>query len=56
MHQDEYNLKVALVSALSYDTKPQDVSLLQTLLADEPNIPSNEVQHILDLISAGDGK
>jgi hypothetical protein len=56
MHHDEYSLKVALVSALSYDTKPQDVSMLQTLLADEPNIPSNEVQHVLDLISAGEGK
>ncbi|CAM6115991.1 unnamed protein product [Calypogeia fissa] len=56
MHCDEYNLKVALVSALSYDIKSQDMILVQTLLADEPNIPSNEVQHILDLISAGDGK
>ncbi|CAM6083448.1 unnamed protein product [Calypogeia fissa] len=56
MHCGEYNLKVALVSALSYDIKSQDMILVQTLLSDEPNIPSNEVQHILDLISAGDGK
>lgn len=56
MHSDELTLKTALVSALSYDVKPEDVMVLQTLLADEPNIPSNEVHHILDLVSGGEGK
>ncbi|CAM6104064.1 unnamed protein product [Calypogeia fissa] len=53
MHRDEYNLKIALVSALTYDIKSEDVVLLQTLVAEEPNIPSNEMQHILDLILPG---
>ncbi|KAL2643966.1 hypothetical protein R1flu_011553 [Riccia fluitans] len=56
MHYDEYNLKVAIVSSLTYDSRDEDVSVLLTLLSDQPNIPSDEVQYIFDLISAGEGK
>ncbi|KAL3697101.1 hypothetical protein R1sor_011177 [Riccia sorocarpa] len=56
MHYDEYNLKVAVVSSLTYDSREEDVSLLLTLVSDQPNIPSEEVKYIFDLISAGNGK
>ncbi|BBM98706.1 hypothetical protein MPTK1_1g15600 [Marchantia polymorpha subsp. ruderalis] len=56
MHFDEYNLKVAIVSSLTYGSRGEDVSALQSLLVDQPNIPSTEVRYIFDLIDGGEGK
>ncbi|PON68249.1 Casein Kinase 2 substrate [Parasponia andersonii] len=55
MHQSEYHLKTSLVSALSVLTlkpNPGDLSALQQLLVDQPNIPIEEVQNIFNIIFA----
>lgn len=52
MRSTLYLLKVPIVSALSYDSRPGDVAALQTVLADQPNIPTNEVQFIFNIIFA----
>ncbi|KAL3504495.1 hypothetical protein ACH5RR_034336 [Cinchona calisaya] len=56
MHHSEYLLKFSLVSALAkVALKPSandDLSALQQLLVDQPNIPSEEVQGIFDVIFA----
>lgn len=52
MHLSEYLLKVPIVSALTYDSRPGDVAALQAVLADQPNIPTNEVQLIFNIIFA----
>ncbi|XP_059634727.1 uncharacterized protein At5g43822 [Cornus florida] len=55
MHQAEYILKSSVISALSALTlKPSasDLGALQQLLVDQPNIPKEEVQYILDIIFA----
>ncbi|KAH9547933.1 hypothetical protein CY35_11G061200 [Sphagnum magellanicum] len=54
MHHDEYMLKVAIVKALSYNSSSEDMAALQSVLSDQPNIPPDEVQHIFDVIAAGD--
>ncbi|XP_031117390.1 uncharacterized protein At5g43822-like [Ipomoea triloba] len=58
MHQSEYRLKLSLVSATStLALKPSvtdDLSVLQQLLVDQPNIPKEEVQFIFDIIFAED--
>lgn len=56
MHHSEYLLKSSIVSALSkHALKPNgacDLSPLQQLLVDQPNIPKEEVQFIFDIIFA----
>ncbi|OMP07374.1 hypothetical protein COLO4_07395 [Corchorus olitorius] len=57
MHLAEYLLKSSLVSALSAITlkmkpNPSDVAAIQQLLVDQPNIISDEVQCIFDIIFA----
>ncbi|KAJ7543235.1 hypothetical protein O6H91_09G030300 [Diphasiastrum complanatum] len=54
MHHDEYKLKVDIVSSLSYTLSSSDLTALQTILAEQPNIPPDEVQHIFDLVLGGD--
>lgn len=56
MHQDEYALKLFLVSSLSdIAIKPSgndDLGALEQFLVDQPNIPQEEVQFIYDIIFA----
>ncbi|GMN52536.1 hypothetical protein TIFTF001_021683 [Ficus carica] len=55
MYQSEYDLKVSLFSALSAVTlkpNPGDLSAIQQLLVDQPNIPMEEVQFIFDVVFA----
>ncbi|KAL3845896.1 hypothetical protein ACJIZ3_003299 [Penstemon smallii] len=56
MHQSEYRLKLSVVSALQdLALKPKsigDLSALQQLLIDQPNIPREEVQCIYEIIFA----
>lgn len=52
MHLSEYLLKVSIISALSYDSRAGDVAALQVVLADQPNIPTSEVQFIFNIIFA----
>lgn len=59
MHQSEYHLKSAVVSAIStLALKPsgvtEDLSVLKQLLLDQANIPKEEVQCIFDVIFAED--
>ncbi|KAL8054274.1 hypothetical protein ABFS82_05G129100 [Erythranthe guttata] len=58
MHQSEYGLKLSIVSALpGIALKPSasgDLSALQQLLVDQPNIPREEVQFIYDIIFSED--
>ncbi|KAL7150733.1 hypothetical protein ABFS83_05G133100 [Erythranthe nasuta] len=58
MHQSEYGLKLSIVSALpGLALKPSasgDLSALQQLLVDQPNIPREEVQFIYDIIFSED--
>lgn len=59
MHQSEYHLKSAVVSAIStLALKPsgvtKDLCALKQLLLDQPNIPKEEVQFIFDVIFAED--
>ncbi|MCO5554050.1 hypothetical protein L7F22_007576 [Adiantum nelumboides] len=53
MHRDEYQLKVACVNALAYNSSSNDVSALQSILADQPSIPPDEAQFIFDFFYAG---
>lgn len=55
MHRDEYQLKVASVDALSYNSSSNDMAALQSILADQPSIPPDEVKFIFDLFFAGHG-
>ncbi|KAK4489895.1 hypothetical protein RD792_000542 [Penstemon davidsonii] len=56
MHKSEYRLKLSVVSALEdLALKPKaigDLSALQQLLVDQPNIPREEVQCIYEIIFA----
>lgn len=56
MHHSEYLLKSSVISALAkVSLKPSasdDLSALQQLLVDQPNIPREEVQGIFDIIFA----
>ncbi|KAF3446910.1 hypothetical protein FNV43_RR12090 [Rhamnella rubrinervis] len=55
MHHSEYLLKSSLVSALSalvLKFNSSDLSAIQQLLVDQPNIPKEEVQIIFDIIFA----
>ncbi|CAH2046565.1 unnamed protein product [Thlaspi arvense] len=55
MHQAEYHLKSSIFTALSslvLKPSPGDLNALQYLVVDQPNIPSNEVQRIFDVIFA----
>ncbi|XP_061345702.1 uncharacterized protein At5g43822 [Gastrolobium bilobum] len=55
MHNAEYLLKSSVVSALSaMALKPSasDLGALQQLLVDQPNLPTEEVQFIFDIIFA----
>ncbi|KAF4379698.1 hypothetical protein F8388_023715 [Cannabis sativa] len=57
MHQSEYNLKTSLFSGLSVLTlkpNPNDLSTLQQLLIDQPNIPKEEVETLFQNIFAED--
>ncbi|KAI5067136.1 hypothetical protein GOP47_0017664 [Adiantum capillus-veneris] len=53
MHKDEYQLKVASVNALSYNSNLNDMVALQSIIADQPSIPPHEVQFIFDFFYAG---
>lgn len=53
MHKDEYNLKVASVNCLSYNTSAADMVFVQNVLADQPSIPQDEVRFIFDFFYAG---
>lgn len=56
MHRSEYNLKESIVSALpelfwkARNPRAQDLSSLQQLLVDQPNIRKEEVEFIFDTI------
>ncbi|CAK9316073.1 unnamed protein product [Citrullus colocynthis] len=56
MHRSEYNLKESIVSALpelfwkARNHRAQDLSSLQQLLVDQPNIRKEEVEFIFDTI------
>lgn len=52
MRSNLYLLKVSIISALSYDSRAGDVAALQVVLADQPNIPTSEVQFIFNIIFA----
>ncbi|XP_024357247.1 uncharacterized protein At5g43822-like isoform X1 [Physcomitrium patens] len=54
MHRDEHKLKLAIISSLSYESRSDDISALQVLLLDQPNLPPDEVKHIFEVIAAGD--
>lgn len=53
MHRDEFYLKVSIVSALSYNSRLADAVAMQTVLAEQPNIPLDEVRFIFDFFYAG---
>lgn len=44
MHRDEHKLKLAIISSLSYESRSDDISALQVLLLDQPNLPPDEVK------------
>ncbi|KAL6970995.1 hypothetical protein U1Q18_030677 [Sarracenia purpurea var. burkii] len=55
MHQSEYHLKSSIVSALpvlALKPSSSDLSALQQLLVDQPNIPKEEVRLIFDIVFA----
>ncbi|KAJ3687488.1 hypothetical protein LUZ61_016652 [Rhynchospora tenuis] len=52
MHQDEFALKSAIVSSLSWKSSSAEIADFRRLLLDQPNIPKDEVQTILDLVFA----
>ncbi|XP_010549356.1 PREDICTED: uncharacterized protein At5g43822 [Tarenaya hassleriana] len=57
MHRSEYLLKSSLFSSLSHavvNSSPGDLTALQQLVVDQPNIQKEEVQHIFDIIFAGE--
>ncbi|XP_038888509.1 uncharacterized protein At5g43822 isoform X1 [Benincasa hispida] len=57
MHRSEYNLKESIVSALSelfWKARAQDLSSLQQLLVDQPNIRKEEVEFIFETILVGE--
>eukprot|EP00250_Pteridium_aquilinum_P012146 c20534_g1_i1 orf=345-932(-) len=53
MHRDEYQLKVASVNALTYKSSPVNMVAMQSILADQPSIPPDEVKFIFDFFDAG---
>lgn len=53
MHRDEYQLKVTFVNSLSYQSSPADLGALQSVLAEQPNIPPDEVRFIFEFFYAG---
>ncbi|KAJ3698509.1 hypothetical protein LUZ61_002214 [Rhynchospora tenuis] len=50
MHQDEFALKSAIISSLSWKSSSAEIADFRRLLIDQPNIPKHEVQTILDLV------
>ncbi|KAG9450849.1 hypothetical protein H6P81_010814 [Aristolochia fimbriata] len=50
MHHSEYLVKSSAVSALSLKSSANDMRALHQLLADQPNIPKDEVQFIFNII------
>ncbi|KAH7387588.1 hypothetical protein KP509_16G031200 [Ceratopteris richardii] len=56
MHKDEYELKVAVVNAISYKSSPNDLAAFQRILTDQPNIPPDEVPFIFDFFHVGYGE
>ncbi|XP_024514928.1 uncharacterized protein At5g43822-like [Selaginella moellendorffii] len=56
MHRDEYALKADIISSLTYDTKANDIVAMQTVLADQPNLPPDEVETIFNMVFAGGGR
>lgn len=53
MHRDEYQLKVACVNSLSYNSSAADMVVMQNVLADQPSIPPDEVKFIFDFFYSG---
>ncbi|KAJ4815934.1 Pentatricopeptide repeat (PPR) superfamily protein [Rhynchospora pubera] len=52
MHQDEFALKSAIISSLSWKSSSAEIADFRRLLIDQPNIPKDKVQTILDLVFA----
>ncbi|KAH7682341.1 Casein Kinase 2 substrate protein [Dioscorea alata] len=54
MHQSEYLLKSSIVSSLTWKCSASDIGALRQLLMDQPNISTDEVQSIFEIIFAED--
>lgn len=54
MHRDELHLKMKIVETLSCETRLEDVAKLATVLADQPNLPADEVRTIFSLVLRDD--
>ncbi|XP_020530010.1 uncharacterized protein At5g43822 isoform X2 [Amborella trichopoda] len=52
MHHSEYLLKSSIIAAISLNSSSADLSAFHRLLADQPNIPREEVKFIFNIIFA----